>query len=649
MSAITSRMPIGTSRRFARLKLVNGVLAALLAGVGVSAYLVVTQTQTAAPTVRTAAVGKGVVLSTVSATGALQSPSQIAVGFPSAGTLVSVTAKPGQNVRQGQVLGRIDATSAQQALRQAEASLASAQAQYQTTLTGETPQQRKQDALAVTQAQQSVSQAKSALSVAQQTASTDGKSSAAAVAQAERQLAVDQGQLKVDVAKRDKDRTPYATADAASAAVTADKVQLVADQNAQQADQQAQLDAQAQQSRDQASLTDAKAANDASQVATYNNALAQDQGLLSFLQKKLAADSYAITQDNSKLSADQAYLTALQNDDQAIRSDELKITQDNNAIANAKRSATATAQKDAQSIAAARKQISSAQLSVQSVLAANAVKQSPPTPSALAGAKANVVQAQVAVENANKALQQTTLRAPIAGVVASVSGAVGTQVAGSGNSVAAASSSSSSSSASASSASGSTSGFVTLTKLSGMQIVASFSETDASKLRVGQPSTVTVDALPSRQLAAHVIAVAATASTSSSNVVTYSVIFGLDRTSSKLKPGMTANVDVVTGEQDNVLHVPTAAVNGSGSNATVTVLRNGTQQRVPVAVGLKGDSSTAILSGLRATDSVVLPSVVISSSSSGPGGGAAGGAGLGGAGGARGGAGFGGGGARPGG
>jgi macrolide-specific efflux system membrane fusion protein len=432
--------------------------------------------------------------------------------------------------------------------------------------------------------------------------------------------------------------------------VTADKVQLVADQNAQQADQQAQLDAQAQQSRDQASLTDAKAANDASLVSTYTNAVNQDQYTLTYLQKKLAADSYAITQDNSKLSADQAYLTALQNDDQAIRSDELKITQDDNAIANAKRSATATAQKDAQSIAAARKQISSAQLSVHSVLAANAVKQSPPTPSALAGAKANVVQAQVAVENANKALQQTTLRAPIAGVVASVNAAVGTQVAGSGNSVAAASSSSSSSSsASASTASGSTSGFVTLTKLSGMQIVASFSETDASKLRVGQPSTVTVDALPSRQLAAHVIAVAATASTSSSNVVTYSVIFGLDRTSSKLKPGMTANVDVVTGEQDNVLHVPTAAVNGSGSNATVTVLRNGTQQRVPVAVGLKGDSSTAILSGLRATDSVVLPSVVISSSSSGPGGGAAGGAGLGGAGGARGGAGFGGGGARPGG
>ena len=88
---------------------------------------------------------------------------------------------------------------------------------------------------------------------------------------------------------------------------------------------------------------------------------------------------------------------------------------------------------------------------------------------------------------------------------------------------------------------------MTLTKLTGMEILASFSETDAAKLRVGQPATVTVDALPNEQLAAHVIAVASTATTSS-NVVTYDVTFALDRTNAQLKPGMTANVDVVTAD-----------------------------------------------------------------------------------------------------
>jgi macrolide-specific efflux system membrane fusion protein len=77
---------------------------------------------------------------------------------------------------------------------------------------------------------------------------------------------------------------------------------------------------------------------------------------------------------------------------------------------------------------------------------------------------------------------------------------------------------------------------------------------------------------------------------------------------------MTGNVDVVVAEADNVLHVPTAAVRGSGANATVTVLRNGQQASVPVVAGLQGDSSTAILGGLTANESVVLPSVTITSS-----------------------------------
>jgi macrolide-specific efflux system membrane fusion protein len=151
-----------------------------------------------------------------------------------------------------------------------------------------------------------------------------------------------------------------------------------------------------------------------------------------------------------------------------------------------------------------------------------------------------------------------------------------------------------------------------------MQVAAGFAETDAIKIKAGQAAIVTVDALPSEELAAHVLSIAGTA-TSSSSVVTYNAIFALDRNEPKLKPGMTANVEVVVGEADNVLHVPTAAVRGSGSNATVTVLQNGTQRSVPVVVGLQGDSSTAILSGLKSGQTVVLPSVSIAISSTGGG------------------------------
>ena len=625
MSAVGSKLSARPfSRRGSRLGLVNGALAALLVAAGVVAYLTVTETQTSTPTLRTATAARGVVLSTISATGALQSSSQLAVGFSSAGTLVAVSVEPGQHVARGQVLGRIDATSAKQAVRQAEASIASAQAQYRQTLTGETAQQRRQDALSERQARQSVTGAQASLAAAKQSATLDRKSSAAAVAQAQQQLRVDQGQLQLDVAQREKDRTPYATVAAAESAVAADQAQLAADQAKQQADQLTQIDAQHQQANDKAALSAAQAAGGQSEIAKYNAALAQDQQTLDALQRTLSLDGFAVSRDQSALSDDQASLNALESDDKAIRADEQRIAADRESIASAKRNAQSTAARDAQSVASARRQVASAKLSLQSTLTGNAIKQAPPTASVLAGAKASVLQAQISLENARKALAETTLRAPIAGVVASVSGTVGAQVSGGGTSIQ--TSSATSSSSGSGGGGGSSAGFVSLTKLSGMQIVASFSETDTAKLRVGQPATVTVDALPGTQLAAHVIAVAATATTSS-NVVTYDVTFALDRANGKLKPGMTANVDVVVGEQDNVVHVPTAAVTGSGRNATVTVLRNGAQQRVSVVAGLHGDSSTAILSGLKAGDAVVLPTVQISSSGTGastgtPGGGA---------------------------
>ena len=55
---------------------------------------------------------------------------------------------------------------------------------------------------------------------------------------------------------------------------------------------------------------------------------------------------------------------------------------------------------------------------------------------------------------------------------------------------------------------------------------------------------------------------------------------------------------------------------GSGAAATVTVLQAGKQLSVPVVAGLQGDSSTAILSGLKANESVVLPSVSLATTGS---------------------------------
>jgi macrolide-specific efflux system membrane fusion protein len=92
---------------------------------------------------------------------------------------------------------------------------------------------------------------------------------------------------------------------------------------------------------------------------------------------------------------------------------------------------------------------------------------------------------------------------------------------------------------------------------------------------------------------------------SSSGVVEYPAVFALDRRDGQLRSGMSANVSVTVAERDSVLNVPSAAVTGSGSNARVTVVTNGVQKTVPVVAGLKGDSTTEIVSGLSPGQQVV--------------------------------------------
>jgi len=137
-----------------------------------------------------------------------------------------------------------------------------------------------------------------------------------------------------------------------------------------------------------------------------------------------------------------------------------------------------------------------------------------------------------------------------------------------------------------------------------MTMTVAFSESDVDKLKAGQTATVTPDALSGVELGAHVTAISPVGTTSN-NVVSYEVTLTLDQSDSSVKPGMSASAAVIVDQAQGVT-VPNAAVTGSGSLATVTVLRNGKQTQQQVAVGLRGDSRTQIISGLSAGEQVVI-------------------------------------------
>jgi multidrug efflux pump subunit AcrA (membrane-fusion protein) len=167
-----------------------------------------------------------------------------------------------------------------------------------------------------------------------------------------------------------------------------------------------------------------------------------------------------------------------------------------------------------------------------------------------------------------------------------------------------------------------------LTNITGLQVQASFSEDDTALLKIGQGATVTLNALPNTPINASVASIASTG-TSTSGVVSYTVDLTLKNPPAGLKPSQSGSVSVILMEADNALYVPSTAVTTAGGASTVTVVNGSTQTRTPVTIGVVGDSTTEIKSGLTLGQTVALTTATTGSTGFPTGGFPAGGRGAG--------------------
>ncbi|GAA2482584.1 efflux RND transporter periplasmic adaptor subunit [Winogradskya humida] len=195
---------------------------------------------------------------------------------------------------------------------------------------------------------------------------------------------------------------------------------------------------------------------------------------------------------------------------------------------------------------------------------------------AVLSAQQRVNQAEVALENAEDNLDGTTITAPIAGRILSVSGKVGSQV-----------------------SSGST--FIALADVYDMQVSADFPEADADRLAVRQKATIGLADRAGDTLGATVVQVDPIG-TSDGTLVRYGVVLSFDDAPKDLLVGQSASVRVTTGSAQDVLRVPSTAVHDVAGDSG-TVLRDGAQ--VKVVIGLRGDQYTEIKSGLTEGEAVV--------------------------------------------
>jgi len=196
---------------------------------------------------------------------------------------------------------------------------------------------------------------------------------------------------------------------------------------------------------------------------------------------------------------------------------------------------------------------------------------------------------QVGLAIAQDRLHDTTVVAPIDGVVAVRNVQIG-QIISSG----------------ISNVGGGTT-MLTLSDLSRLFVLASVDESNIGTVRLGQEVTITADAFSGKTFSGRVVRIA-TRGVNLSNVVTFEVkieILGDEK--SLLKPEMTANVEIVTAVKEGVLLAPAEAiVRQAGGRRVVTVLApDASREEVVVEQGLSDGTVTEILSGLTEGQTVV--------------------------------------------
>lgn len=206
-----------------------------------------------------------------------------------------------------------------------------------------------------------------------------------------------------------------------------------------------------------------------------------------------------------------------------------------------------------------------------------ALTKAPPTQAEIDLAKAQMLSAQGQVDSAMAVLRNLSIVAPSSGIITQIDKKVGEQATA-------------------------TTEVMILQDVGNLYAEADVSEANIASLEIGQSIDYTFDALgPDQHFSGKVLTINPS-STVVSGVVNYKVKGSLDNVP-KIKPGMTANMTILTAEKKDALAVPSTAVINKNNKNYVRVIDNSktkTYHEVEAKIGLQADGGLVeILSGLN--------------------------------------------------
>lgn len=208
----------------------------------------------------------------------------------------------------------------------------------------------------------------------------------------------------------------------------------------------------------------------------------------------------------------------------------------------------------------------------------------------VANARASIAASEATSRNAQVSVDYTLIRAPFDGVILSKSANVGDLV------------------TPFSSAADSKGAVVAMADMSTLEVEADVSESSLSKVRVGQPCEITLDALPDARFRGRISRMVPTVDRAKATVMTKVRFEAIDP---RILPEMSAKVaflsrDVTAAEQQPLLALSTDALATRDGRTVAWVVRDGRAVEVPVQAGQKLGDLTAIAGELKPGERVIL-------------------------------------------
>jgi RND family efflux transporter MFP subunit len=209
---------------------------------------------------------------------------------------------------------------------------------------------------------------------------------------------------------------------------------------------------------------------------------------------------------------------------------------------------------------------------------------SPATTEDVISKEALVEQAQANLDNANAQLNKSIIYSPINGIVTRVDAKVG-EVTQSGATA------------------------LSVISYGDYEVESLVAEADIAKIKIGDVASTTLDAYGSDTFFNTTVIKIDPAETIVDGVSTYKVTFKFTEKDERIKSGMTANLDIITGEKNDVLSVPTRSVYTIDNKKMVTVVDSQNPKittEKEVKTGLRGvDGYIEIVSGLNGGEKIV--------------------------------------------